>query len=549
VVAIAYLALYRQHRPRTLAEVVDQDHIVRTLRNALNEGRMVHAYLFTGPRGTGKTSVARVLARSLNCIHGPTADPCGICPSCVAIDSGSAVDVREIDAASNRGIDDIRELRQSLQYIAESRYRIFIIDEVHMLSPEAFNALLKTLEEPPPQVVFILATTEVHKIPLTILSRCQRFDFHRIGKKAMIAHLQQVLQKSERGISLEALDILTERSGGGMRDALSMLDQCLIFTSGDIQVDDLLAVIGSVDQRTMFALLNMVLHNDIPAMLSILDTIEDAGRDLVQLLYDLMRLLRSLMITPQSYAHLLAMSSEQALLALDYLSRAEADMKYVAWPRLSLELALLRIAEEIPYGGRIQALEARLASLEARQEGGTSSAPAAHVSPATSTRSRSSVKPVAVAATIPQENLEESLVSPIASSAHLTPEPLPMPKSAATPREVVSGERWSTFMAQIKREKVSLHGILVSGRLFATSNNLWELVFEHDFHYNQVNKPENKNYIEDKLSALCGSPQKFKSWLLHELATREASPAIANDDLIYQAAVALVGSDRVRVEV
>ncbi|HZW48951.1 MAG TPA: DNA polymerase III subunit gamma/tau, partial [Bacillota bacterium] len=365
---MAYLALYRQYRPKVLAEVVEQEHIVRTLSNAIKQGRLAHAYLFTGPRGTGKTTIARVLARSLNCEQGPTLTPCGVCASCRAIDAGTSVDVREIDAASNRGINDIRDIRQALQYIAESRYKIYIIDEVHMLTPEAFNALLKTLEEPPANVIFILATTEVHKVPLTILSRCQRYDFKRISPQGMIMQMRMIAKDGHFTISEDALQVLAIRAQGGLRDALSLLDQCLSYAGDHITLDDLLAVLGSVDKQTLQQAIQAMLAGDIPVLLALLDRIETEGKDLVQFLRDLLQQLRDWLTEKPAFAEV---TLDQLVALMNILAAADWEMKQAPQPRLILELAMFKAGETYRYGDRMKTMEARIEQLELlNQQGG-----------------------------------------------------------------------------------------------------------------------------------------------------------------------------------
>lgn len=607
---MAYLALYRQHRPRTLAEVVDQGHVVRTLGNAISSNKLVHAYLFTGPRGTGKTSVARVLARSLNCVEGPTVQPCGVCPSCLAIDNGSALDVREIDAASNRSIDDVRDLRQSMHYVADARYKIYIIDEVHMLSPEAFNALLKTLEEPPEHVIFVLATTEIHKIPLTILSRCQRFDFRRIGKTAMIEHLRGIMEQTGTRISEEALDLLAERAQGGLRDALSMLDQCLIYADGEIGLSDLLAVLGSVDQDTLLTLLKLALASDAPAMLQYLDGIEDSGRDLMQLLYDLMQLLRMIVAKPAAFTDRLQMSSQQAVQALDLLSRCEIEMKQSANPRLALELALFRIAEEAIYGGRIQALEARLQALEQGQtlapaapmtaaaaSTGRPKVPAAAPEPAASAgkeRAGQRTAPISppTAATGPPEasaaGRAETESRPVVTAPPLSgserqnaaakrpPVADDDRKSPATPA-ADSGDsssastaanglqaikaNWEQILERTQKERVSLHAILQHGRVLDYRDGQLEIVFVQEFHRKIADKPENRMLVEQLVEKICGLQCHLSLLLTKDIVGRSgpkpemaAAPptsvppaAEPSEDLLVTAAFALVGKENVRI--
>ena len=242
---MAYMALYRKWRPQDFSDLIGQEHISETLSNAISTGKVAHAYLFSGPRGTGKTSTAKILAKALNCEHGPTPTPCNQCVCCQKINDGSFMDVFEIDAASNRGIDEIRDLRETVKFApVDGKYKVYIIDEVHMLTTEAFNALLKTLEEPPSHVVFILATTEVHKVPITIQSRCQRYDFKRITKDDILKRLVMITDEMGLNADKDALSIIAIQADGGMRDALSLLDQCLAFTKDELTVTQVRKVLG-----------------------------------------------------------------------------------------------------------------------------------------------------------------------------------------------------------------------------------------------------------------------------------------------------------------
>ncbi|MCL2548332.1 MAG: DNA polymerase III subunit gamma/tau [Symbiobacteriaceae bacterium] len=571
---MAYLALYRQHRPRLLAEVVDQAHIVRTLANAITGGRLVHAYLFTGPRGTGKTTVARILARSVNCVQGPTISPCGVCHSCLNIEAGSDLDVIEIDAASNRGIDDIRDLRQSIQFMPESRYRIYIIDEVHMLSNEAFNALLKTLEEPPPHVIFILATTEVHKIPLTILSRCQRFDFHRIGRKPMMALLRDVLHKSERQITDDALDLLADRAQGGLRDALSMLDQCLIFCEGEITSEDLLKVLGSVDRNTLLQMLNSICDSSTPQVLQLLDEIEDAGCDLVQFLYDFIRYIRNYLTESAGEMASPRLTRDQSILALDCLAQAEIEMKQAAMPRVTLELALLRIMDGIAYGGRIGALEARISALElgsdslqdVRRNNSSSATAGRRKDSAGSSSQGTSATPQQ--SKTPDRGFSDGLPGEIRREPDrpTTSEPLPYSGPGLDPEDT---HIWEIVLERIKKERIALHAILQNGRILGMKGTDLEIIFTQEFHRKILERPENKELLEQLLAAESGRSMQVKVFLaremierrsLHNMKTTQASEVIpqvkgspdgellvnsGSDDLLESVAYALLSSDRI----
>ena len=294
---MSYLVLARKYRPQTFDEVVKQDHITRTLTNAISADRVAHAILFSGPRGTGKTTVARILAKSMNCKNGPVPVPCNECRSCREITGGNAADVFEIDGASNNSVDQIRDLRENVKYMpAHSLYKIYIIDEVHMLSIAAFNALLKTLEEPPPHVMFIFATTELQKIPITILSRCQRHDFRRIDVESISKHMDKICVKENIDIDVDSLGLIAREANGSMRDGLSLLDQVMSCTQGAIEHNQVLDILGVIDRDTIFKISSAVIQGDITEILDILDKVYSAGHDLKKLYTDLIEHFRNLLI-------------------------------------------------------------------------------------------------------------------------------------------------------------------------------------------------------------------------------------------------------------
>ncbi|MBR5908695.1 MAG: DNA polymerase III subunit gamma/tau, partial [Schwartzia sp.] len=292
-----YVALYRKWRPKGFSELVGQEHVSRTLSQAVVGGRVGHAYLFSGPRGTGKTSTAKILAKALNCEKGPTTEPCNECESCRRISDGTSMDVMEIDAASNRGIDEIRELRETVKFAPTTgRYRVYIIDEVHMLTSEAFNALLKTLEEPPPQVVFILATTELQKVPPTIQSRCQRYDFKRIAAKDIEARLREVAEASGVAADGAALSLVAREADGGLRDALSTLDQC-ISLAGDRVTEPLVReILGLVGRESILRILRALAAKDAKDALEAAGEVLAEGKDAKQLVTELIAELRAIMV-------------------------------------------------------------------------------------------------------------------------------------------------------------------------------------------------------------------------------------------------------------
>ncbi len=341
---MSYLVLARKFRPQVFEEVIGQPHVTRTLQNALKTGRVAHAYLFSGPRGVGKTSVARILAKALNCQEGPGPNPCNRCPSCLEITQGGNLDVFEIDGASNRGIDDIRELRENIRYLpARGRYKIYIVDEVHMLTKEAFNALLKTLEEPPDQAIFIFATTELNNVPLTIYSRCQSFNFRRIAPEAMVTHLGRLVAQEQIAYREEALRLIARQAEGSIRDSLSLLDQILSFSPEEINESIIQEILGLVDRRLLLDLAQAVLGGDLKRIMGLVGQVYEYGYDLKVFFKDLVEVFRSLL--------LVKMGEDQGPL-LD-LSREEVDeFKGMSAP-VSPGLSSRRTAFSNPVGGRI----------------------------------------------------------------------------------------------------------------------------------------------------------------------------------------------------
>jgi DNA polymerase-3 subunit gamma/tau len=361
---VSYEVFARKYRPQTFDDLVGQAHVSRTLKNAVEQNRLAHAYLFVGPRGIGKTSTARILAKALNCIQGPTVTPCGECDNCKEIAAGNSLDVIEIDGASNRGIDDVRELRDNVRYApAKGHYKIYIIDEVHMLTKEAFNALLKTLEEPPPHVKFIFATTEPDKVLPTILSRCQRFDLHRIPANLIAQHLQLIARKEKITLEAAAAHAIARGAEGGLRDAESMLDQLVAFCGETISESDVLNVFGFTSEQTVVDLMRHILRGETPEAIDLLHQQSESGKDMTRLMSDLIAYLRDLLVfkaKPDALkedvdvhvqkslaAHAELIATERLLEMIDQFAAAEGRMKWAPNKKLHFEVAIIKAIQSL----------------------------------------------------------------------------------------------------------------------------------------------------------------------------------------------------------
>ena len=359
-----YEVFARKYRPQTFDDIVGQAHVARTLKNAVEQNRLAHAYLFVGPRGVGKTSTARILAKALNCVNGPTVTPCGVCDNCREIAAGNSLDVIEIDGASNNSVEDVRQLRDNVRYApAKGRYKIYLIDEVHMLSAAAFNALLKTLEEPPPHVKFIFATTEPQKVLPTILSRCQRFDLHRIPANLIAQHLQFIAGKEKIALAPAAAHSIARGAEGGLRDAESMLDQLVAFCGENISEADVLNVFGFTSQQTVASLTEKILRGETANAVQLLHEQSEAGKDMMRLMSDLISYLRDLLVfkvKPDALSEDVDLDLQKSLATqaklletdrllelIDQFAEAESRMKWAPNKKLHFEVALIKAIQSL----------------------------------------------------------------------------------------------------------------------------------------------------------------------------------------------------------
>ena len=449
---MGYMALYRKWRPSDFDEVRGQDAIVQTLRNQIIYNRIGHAYLFCGTRGTGKTSIAKLFAKAVNCEHPVNGNPCNTCPSCQAINNQTSLDVLEIDAASNNGVENIRDIREQVQYSpVEGRYKVYIIDEVHMLSSGAFNALLKTLEEPPSYVIFILATTEKHKIPVTILSRCQKYDFKRISVDTITNHLVSLMEKEQIDVEERALRYIARAADGSMRDALSLLDQCIAFYLGQtLTYDNVLEVLGTADTSVFSTLLRNILRHDSIATLDVIDTMITEGRELSQFLSDFLWYLRNLLIlkdqegteesldmsreTISALKEECAMVDTTALLRyIRLLSELSNQIRTATQKRVLLEVGFIKLCRPEMESNTMDSLVERIKQLEEQVANGI---------PTISSNGMTGVNAMATNVSIPANNANAGAVSGSGTYAYdpFTGQPLGQSGTAVTSSQQISPE-------------------------------------------------------------------------------------------------------------
>ena len=538
---MSYLVMARKWRPQTFADLVGQEHVSRTLANAIASGRVHHAFLFTGARGVGKTSAARILAKALNCEHGPAAEPCNECQHCTEISSGHSVDVLEIDGASNTGVDDVRELRETLRYMpSQCRYKIFIIDEVHMLSINAFNALLKTLEEPPEHVKFIFATTEPHKIPVTILSRCQRFDFRKIPAPKVVAQLRRIVDAEKISISDRSLALIAQRGGGSMRDSLSTLDQVVAFCSEQVADDDVQGLLGMVDRRLLLDALEGCMRQDCSMVLNVVRRVDDLGHSFRQFCQELVEMVRqailcALVANPEEDLGVFG-DELQALKALGGLAtqddwqrllsmliKTESELASSSFPRLLVEMTLVRAAS-LPPAKDIAGLIRKVEALEGGYSSGTVPRPTPSRSAPISEMVSSAPAEPALAPVV-----EEAPVASQPSVAPVAEESAPGVEEAPAVSAPVGGAQptWPQLVEQVRGRHPSLASVLEHGSLL--SMQLPQLVLgfpASSFHLQQIKDEESKQRLVQLVRDVYGQELDLK---IEAFTTRSVPPPSVSD--------------------
>jgi DNA polymerase III subunit gamma/tau len=551
---MAHKALYRTWRPQLFGDVVGQQHIIRTLQNSLKESRLSHAYLFNGPRGTGKTTIAKLLAKAVNCRQGPGEEPCNTCPSCLAITEGSEIGVLEIDAASNRGIDEIRNLRDKMIFAyTEVRHKVYIIDEVHMLTTEAFNALLKTLEEPPPNVMFILATTEPHRIPATIISRCQRFDFRRIPLEEEVGRLLEVCREEGVDLQVEAAQYIARLSEGGMRDALSLLDQIISFTGNAISYDDAVAMTGGIAGERFAELAAHIREGDSGQALTWISQLMQEGKSADRCMENLLLYFRDILMIkmvpgsqtvtervldiPRFKAMAETFSADRLFAIMEVLNHFQNEMKYSTQPQTLFEVAVLKLCTLASAGEastrqadlqaaassagaagtvgsvgqeelqllkrRIGQLEEQLAGLLRNPPAAASPQPAANRAPGQAPGGRASA-PAVRRSTIKLDGFVKEGQSPFFKQA---------------------AAKWSQVLSGVKETRITVHAWLVDGEPVACQDDQVLVAFKSPMHRETTEKPANKQVIEQVLTQVLGQPARLATVMMNEWKEAQSSGA------------------------